>query len=98
MINNIKTVFKLVLVLGLMLGLVLNILSCTVTGAILDGAIGTTSDDGDGLMQGTGSEVDKAIFKKNKNQEQLKLEKTACSETGTHQVCSAIKGCYCEKI
>lgn len=94
MFNNIKTVFKLVLVPLL----ALNFLSCTVAGAILDDAIGTTSDDGAGLMQGIGNEVDKAMFNKTKKQEPLIPEIRACTETGTHQVCSAAKGCYCEKI
>ena len=70
--------------------------SCTVGGAIIDGALGTNTDDDDGgLFQGIGREADKSIFKKNDNKEQN--ENIPCKEPGTHQVCSVLTGCTCEK-
>lgn len=84
---------KLILITNMMLC----ISSCTVGGAILDGAAGTSSDgDGGGLFQSMGREADKSIFKKDDNKEHI--DNIPCKEPGTHQVCSALTGCTCEKI
>lgn len=72
----------------------LNLSACaTVAGAILDGELGTTTDDG-GLFQDIGREVDEAINKKHKKED---VDNIACKEPNTRQVCSALKGCTCEK-
>ena len=69
--------------------------SCTVGGAIIDGALGTNTDDDDGgLFQGMGREADKSFFKKD-NKEQN--ENLPCKEPGARQVCSYLKGCSCVK-
>ena len=86
-----KTIINLTFIIFISL----NLSSCTtVAGAILDEELGTTTDDG-GFFQDIGRAVDEAIDKKNNKNEHI--DNIACIEPNTRQVCSALKGCTCEK-
>ena len=80
----------------LIANMILCISSCTLGGAILDGAVGTTSDgDEGGFFQSIGRAADNSTFNKDDNKDLI--DDIPCKVPGTHQVCSALKGCTCEK-
>ena len=75
--------------------MMLCISSCTVGGAIIDGALGTSTDNDDGgLFQGMGREADKSIFTNDKKEQN---DNGTCKDPGTRQVCSYLNRCSCEK-
>jgi len=82
--------------------ILLSITSCTLLGKAIDEkAEKKSGNPNDRSLESEGFSLDVQILKALLTTDEVKKEKEidnrACKEPNTHQVCTASKGCWCEK-